>query len=124
MEVEDAGHRMGVLLTGFTWLLNIAREGIPILPLAFGMTTYTMGPLLALMGCAILGRGSIRGLAVGAAVSFVLVALCRPDLWVLLAKAGVSLEWLAVFGTFDAAALAEGPSSLCGATYGLGRSLP
>lgn len=98
----------GVLLTGFTWLLNIAREGIPILPLAFGMTTYTMGPLLALMGCAILGRGSIRGLAVGAAVSFVLVALCRPDLWVLLAKAGVSLEWLAVFGTFDAAALAEG----------------
>lgn len=98
----------GVILTGFTWLLNVAREGIPILPLAFGMTTYTMGPLLALLGCAILGRGSIKGLAIGAGVSFLLVALFRADLWVLLAKSGVSLEWLGYFGTFEREALVDG----------------
>jgi len=98
----------GVLLTGFTWLLNIAREGIPILPLAFGMTTYTMGPMLALMVCAILGRGTIPRLVAGSLLSFVMVAMIRPDVWVLLEKAGVAVEWGAVFGTFDASELAQG----------------
>ncbi|WP_193211236.1 sodium:solute symporter family transporter [Luteolibacter marinus] len=98
----------GVVLTGFTMLLNVARGGIPILPLAFGMTTYTMGPLLALMACAILRRGSVRGLLVGSAISFILVALVRADVWVLLGKAGVPLGWLGVFGTYDPAALAAG----------------
>ncbi len=98
----------GLLLTGFTLLLNVAREGIPILPLAFGMTSYTVGPLLGIMVCAVLKRGNITSLAWGSAVSFVLVALIRADLWVLLGKAGVPLEWLGVLHTFDAAALGEG----------------
>ncbi len=98
----------GLALTGFTLLLNVARDGIPILPLAFGMTTYTMGPLLGLMACAVFKRGSIRGLAVGAVLSFAIVALVRADFWVLLAKAGVSLDWLGALGTFDAAELEEG----------------
>lgn len=98
----------GLLLTGFTLLLNVARNGIPILPLAFGMTSYTVGPLLGIMACAMLKRGSIAGLAWGAGVSFLMVALIRADVWVLLAKAGVSLEWLAPLHTFDAAGLAEG----------------
>ena len=98
----------GLLLTGFTLLLNEAREGIPILPLAFGMTSYTVGPLLGLMVCAMLGRGSIRGLIVGAAASFALVALIRPDIWVLLGNVDVPLTWLSVFHTFDADLLEEG----------------
>ncbi|MGB6221915.1 sodium:solute symporter family transporter [Haloferula sp.] len=98
----------GLLLTGFTLLLNIAREGIPILPLAFGMTSYTVGPLLGLMVCAMLGRGSIRGLFVGSLLSFLLVAFIRPDFWVLAGKAGMPLEWLGMFGTFKPEALAEG----------------
>ncbi|MEM9237103.1 MAG: sodium/solute symporter [Verrucomicrobiota bacterium] len=98
----------GLLLTGFTLLLNIARDGIPILPLAFGMTSYTVGPLLALMACAVLRRGSIRGLLIGSIISFVIVALIRPDFWVLAGKAGLSLDWLGGFGTFDQEALAEG----------------
>jgi SSS family transporter len=85
----------GILLTGFTELLNIAREGIPIVPLAFGMTAYTMGPLLGLMLCAIAGRASLRGLLVGTAVSLALVAFIRADLWVLWIKAGLPWHWLA-----------------------------
>ncbi|MBB5351187.1 SSS family transporter [Haloferula luteola] len=98
----------GVLLTGFTLLLNVAREGIPILPLAFGMTSYTVGPLLGIMACAVLKRGSVLGVALGSAISFLLVALIRPDFWVLLSKAGVSISWLAPLHTFDPVALGAG----------------
>ena len=98
----------GLLLTGFTLLLNVARDGIPILPLAFGMTSYTVGPLLGIMACAMVGRGSVKSLAWGSGVSFLLVALIRPDLWMLLGKAGMPLGWLAPLHTFDAAALATG----------------
>lgn len=89
----------GLLLTGFTELLNVAREGIPIVPLAFGMTTYTMGPLLGLMLCAIVGRASLRGLAIGTAGSLLLVALVRVDAWVLWVKAGLPWHWLAKLPT-------------------------
>ena len=42
----------GLILTAATGLMEIARSegGIPILPLAFGMTAYTMGPLLGMLG--------------------------------------------------------------------------
>lgn len=98
----------GLVLTAFTLLLNQIRDGIPILSLAFGMTSYTVGPLLGIMACAVLKRGSIAGLLVGSAVSFMIVGLVRPDFWVLLEKAGGSIKWLAAFGTFDPAALVEG----------------
>jgi len=90
----------GVALTGFTLLLNVAREGIPILGLAFGMTAYTMGPLLGLMFCALAGRGNIRGLLVGCGISLLVVALIRTDIWVLWIKAGGSFEWLASLPTY------------------------
>ena len=79
----------GLLLTGFTELLNVAREGIPIVPLAFGMTTYTMGPLLGLMLCSMVGRASLRGLAVGTVISLLLVGLVRVDFWVMNASSFV-----------------------------------
>lgn len=90
----------GVLLTAFTLLIQIAKEsaGIPILPLAFGMTAYTMGPLLAMFVAALLGRGSFRGLAIGSILSFLLVMIVRVDIWILLEKAGIlSFESIASF---------------------------
>lgn len=91
----------GLVLTGFTLLLNLVREGIPILPLAFGMTAYTMGPLLALMLCALAGRGSIRGLVIGSVISIALVVFIRIDLWVLWIKAGLPFHWLANLPTYE-----------------------
>jgi len=89
----------GLALTGFTQLLNLVREGIPILPLAFGMTTYTMGPLLGMMFCALRGRGSGRGLLIGSLVSVALVLFLRVDFWVLWVKFNLPFEWLAALPT-------------------------
>lgn len=102
----------GIALTGFTLLLNIAREDIPILGLAFGMTAYTMGPLLGLMFCALAGRGSIRGLMLGCAISLLLVALIRTDIWVLWIKAGGPFEWLAKLPTYRLNELGTGIESV------------
>lgn len=85
----------GLALTGFTLLLNVIREGIPIIGLAFGMTAYTMGPLLGLMFCALAGRGSAKGLFLGCAASLMVTALVRTDLWVFWIKAGGAFRWLA-----------------------------
>lgn len=90
----------GVLLTGFTFLLYIARDGIPILPLAFGMTSYTVGPLLAMFLCALWNRGSWRGLVIGTICSIILVLFMRMDVWVLVAKAGLNIDWLLALPTY------------------------
>ena len=92
----------GLVLTGFTLLMRLAKEeaGIPILPLAFGMTSYTMGPLLAMFVCALLGRGSYRGLLIGSIVSFVAVIFIRTDVWVLLHAVGMSYDWLVALPTY------------------------
>jgi Na+/proline symporter len=92
----------GVLLTGFTLLLVVAAQGIPVLPLAFGMSAYTMGPLLALFLAALIGRGSYQGLLVGAAVSFLLTMFGRMDVWVLVKKMGGDITWLANLPTYTA----------------------
>ena len=102
----------GVALTGFTLLLNLVREDIPILPLAFGMTTYTMGPLLGIMFCALLGRASIRGLVIGSAVSILLVTFVRIDLWVLWIKVGLPFHWLAQLPTLEMNAAGDGVASV------------
>tara|TARA_R110002096_G_scaffold393627_3_gene588656 strand:- start:4248 stop:5867 length:1620 start_codon:yes stop_codon:yes gene_type:complete len=77
----------GILLTGFTFVLYAVKEktDVNILPLAFGMTTYTVGPLLGMFLVALWGRGkgSVLGLVIGAVVSFVLVVFVRADVWVL-----------------------------------------
>lgn len=90
----------GIALTGFTLLLNVVRGGIPILSLAFGMSAYTMGPLLGLMFCALIGRGNIRGLLLGCCISLLMVAFIRTDLWVLWIKAGGNFDWLASLPTY------------------------
>lgn len=102
----------GVALTAFTMLLNIVREGIPILGLAFGMTAYTMGPLLGLMFCALAGRASMRGLMVGCGISVILVMLIRTDIWVLWIKAGGAYEWLAQLPTYRLNEAATGIESI------------
>jgi len=98
----------GLALTGFTQLLNLVRESIPILPLAFGMTTYTMGPLLGMMFCALVGRASLRGLIVGSAISILLVTFVRIDLWILWIKAGLPFHALANLPTLDMNANGDG----------------
>lgn len=91
----------GLALTAFTLLLNFVREDIPILPLAFGMTAYTMGPLLGLLLCALVGRASIIGLSVGTVVSILLVVFVRIDFWVLWIKTGLPFEALAMLPTLN-----------------------
>ena len=92
----------GIILTLFTFLLYIVRDGIPIIPLAFGMTSYTVGPMLAIFVAAMLGQGSVRGLLLGFVISFVLVMFVRLDIWVLLIKAElVTEEWLGSLPTYD-----------------------
>lgn len=100
----------GVFLTGFTFALLAVKEKteVNILPLAFGMTTYTVGPLLGMFFVALWGRGkgSVLGLVVGAVISFVLVIFVRTDVWVLFMNDGLA-EALANLPTYQ---LVEGES--------------
>ncbi len=91
----------GIALVAFTFVIEIARDNIPILPLAFGMTAYTVGPILAIFLCAMLGRGGMRGLIVGAAISMLLTLFVRTDIWVLVEKAGADITWLAQLPTYE-----------------------
>lgn len=99
----------GLFLTGFTLLMRWMKDEaqIPIIPLAFGMTAYTMGPLLGMFLCALTGKGSLRGLVIGSAVSFILVLFLRTDIWVLLHFVGMPYEWLGVLPTYEVAGRGE-----------------
>lgn len=105
----------GVLLTSFTFvLLSVQKKaGIPILPLAFGMTTYTVGPLLGMFLVALLGkgRGSFRGLAIGAVISFVLVLFVRSDIWVLFMSDGLA-EALSKLPSYDLVSVPGEPKGI------------
>lgn len=92
----------GVILTAFTLLMRYAKDemNIPILPLAFGMTAYTMGPLLGMFVVALLGKGSFRGLLIGSLASFLLVVFVRLDVWVLVQRAGGDVSWLSCLPTY------------------------
>lgn len=99
----------GVVLTGFTFVLFYVQRKthVNILPLAFGMTTYTVGPLLGMFLIALLGggRGSVKGLLVGAVISFILVLFVRNDVWVLFMSDSLA-ETLSRLPTY---ALVDGP---------------
>lgn len=99
----------GVVLTAFTIGMNVAQNelNIQVLSLAFGMTSYTMGPLLGMFLCAMWGRASLRGLMAGALLSFVITVFLRMDLWVLLKSAGLSIDFLKILPTYQAAADGE-----------------
>jgi SSS family solute:Na+ symporter len=92
----------GVSLTLFTILMNSVKDslGVPILPLAFGMTSYTMGPLLGMFLCALLGKGSFKGILWGACASFVLTTFVRMDVWVLVKKMTGGVDWLTMLPTY------------------------
>jgi Na+/proline symporter len=93
----------GAFLTGFTFVLYAVKEktDVNILPLAFGMTTYTVGPLLGMFLIALLGDGrkSVPGLVTGAALSFLLVVFVRTDVWVLFMSDGLA-EFLSNLPTY------------------------
>ncbi|YCM45227.1 hypothetical protein V2O64_04215 [Verrucomicrobiaceae bacterium 227] len=93
----------GVGLTAFTLLMEyVQRElDVPVLPLAFGMTTYTMGPLLGMFLCALLGKGSFRGILIGAVISFILTMFIRMDVWVLVDKVNGGVDWLGMLPTYE-----------------------
>lgn len=103
----------GLFLTSFTFVLNAVREqtDVNILPLAFGMTTYTVGPLLGMFLVALIGkgRGSVLGLVLGAIISFTLVIFVRSDVWILFMSDGLA-EWLAQLPTYDLVKTADGKS--------------
>ncbi|MEJ6578995.1 MAG: sodium/solute symporter [Akkermansiaceae bacterium] len=86
----------GVTLTLFTLLMNYLQNnlGVPILSLAFGMTSYTMGPLLGMFLCALIGKGSFRGILIGACLSFLLTMFIRMDIWILVAEVAGGVDWL------------------------------
>jgi SSS family transporter len=92
----------GVALTLFTLLMNLVKDhlGIPVLPLAFGMTSYTMGPLLGMFLCALIGKGSFRGILVGACLSFLLTMFVRMDIWVLVKTVTGGVDWLTMLPTY------------------------
>lgn len=107
----------GVLLTAFTLLLVVVAQGIPVLPLAFGMTAYTMGPLLALFLCSMIGKGSFRGLAIGAIISFLITMFGRMDVWVLVDKSGFDISWLTDLPSYRLNGAGKIEASICFAWF-------
>ena len=75
-----------IVLTTFAIVLTDSYgkedgDGKNLIDLAFGILTYTYGPLLGVLLAAIIpGRRSILGLFIGVAISILGVALIRPEL--------------------------------------------
>ncbi|MFP6901217.1 MAG: hypothetical protein VCA36_09755, partial [Opitutales bacterium] len=75
----------GLALSAFAIALDSMRGDVNVVVLAFGMTSYTVGPMLGFFLAAFFTpRASLRGLAIGFALSFLLVLSIRTDLWVIL----------------------------------------
>ena len=80
----------GIGLSLFALGINQIKEDINIVQLAFGMTSYTVGPMLGFFLAACFTPGAnLRGLATGFALSFLLVLFIRTDIWNLF----LILEW-------------------------------
>jgi SSS family transporter len=80
----------GLILIGIAIGLHAIRGQINLVSLAFGMVTYTYGPMLGAFLLAMSPyRRDIRGVWIGTILSFVLVLWVRPDLYNLLASLGV-----------------------------------
>lgn len=94
----------GLVLSGFTFVLFAVEEktNVPILPLALGLTTYTVGPLLGMFIVALLGKGngSAKGLIAGSVVSFLLVLFVRADVWIFFMSDSLA-GWLAQLPTYE-----------------------
>ncbi|MFY8268335.1 MAG: sodium:solute symporter family transporter [Terrimicrobiaceae bacterium] len=76
----------GIALIGVAIGLQAVRGQLNLLSLAFGMVTYTYGPLLGAFLLALSPiRRDIRGVLIGSALSILLVLWVRPDLYNILA---------------------------------------
>lgn len=73
-----------IILTGFAIILTGTYEkgeSKDLIDLAFGILTYTYGPLLGVLLAALIpGKRNIPGLFVGVAITIIGVALIRPEL--------------------------------------------
>ena len=75
----------GILLSAFAVELDSLRGKVNVVVLAFGMISYTTGPMLGMFLASLLTpKASVKGLAVGFALSFLLVASLRPDFYQIL----------------------------------------
>ena len=80
----------GIALSAFAIALDSMRGDVNVVVLAFGMTSYTAGPMLGLFLAAYFNpKASLTGLALGCALSFLLVLFLRADMWVVLDNLGL-----------------------------------
>jgi Na+/proline symporter len=84
----------GIILSAFAVELDSLRGKVNVVVLAFGMVSYTTGPMLGMFFAALFTpRVKAKGLALGFLISFTLVAYLRPDIYqVLLNFDLISLE--------------------------------
>jgi len=65
--------------------LDSLRGKVNVVVLAFGMISYTTGPMLGMFLASLLTpKASVKGLAIGFVISFLLVASLRPDFYQIL----------------------------------------
>jgi SSS family solute:Na+ symporter len=75
----------GILLAAFAVELDQLRGKVNVVVLAFGMISYTTGPMLGMFLASLFTpRASVKGLSLGFALSFALVAYLRPDFYQIL----------------------------------------
>ena len=75
----------GILLSAFAVELDSLRGKVNVVVLAFGMISYTTGPMLGMFLASIFTpQARVRGLAFGFILSFLLVASLRPDFYQIL----------------------------------------
>jgi solute:Na+ symporter, SSS family len=80
----------GITLIAAAVILQSIRGHINLLSLAFGMVAYTYGPMLGAFLLALSPlRRDIRGIIIGSALSILLVLWVRPDIYNILAWAGI-----------------------------------
>ena len=79
--------------------LDSLRGKVNVVVLAFGMISYTTGPMLGMFLASLLTpKASVKGLALGFVISFLLVASLRPDFYQILLNYDLisfesALEW-------------------------------
>ena len=75
----------GIALSAFAIELNSLRGNVNVVNLAFGMISYTTGPMLGMFLAALFTpQARTAGIAIGFALSFLLVAYIRPDFYQIL----------------------------------------
>lgn len=81
----------GIALSAFATVLNELRGDVDMVVLAFGMISYTTGPMLGMFFAAVISkwrRISLAGLCVGVVLSVLTVTMYRMELWGVLMKRG------------------------------------